>query len=190
MKWLKRIVASILIVVVIILLFDACLLFGFAKIRPEIKQADAIVVLGAAINSKIASNRALEGLRLYKDGKAPVIIASGGKIADPDISEAQYIEKIIKKNSTESPTIILEDQSGNTYENILNSKQKLPDAKSIIIVSDSFHLARGVLIAKKLGFETVQWSSPKDSHYPASEIRYYYLREFFALIGYLPVFLE
>jgi uncharacterized SAM-binding protein YcdF (DUF218 family) len=99
MKWLKRIVASILIVVVIILLFDACLLFGFAKIRPEIKQADAIVVLGAAINSKIASNRALEGLRLYKDGKAPVIIASGGKIADPDISEAQYIEKIIKKNS-------------------------------------------------------------------------------------------
>jgi hypothetical protein len=107
MKWLKRIVASILIVVVIILLFDAYLLFGFAKIRPEIKQADAIVVLGAAINSKIASNRALEGLRLYKDGKAPVIIASGGKIADPDISEAQYIEKIIKKNSDEPPLAII-----------------------------------------------------------------------------------
>jgi uncharacterized SAM-binding protein YcdF (DUF218 family) len=180
----------IILFVALILVVDAALVFGFARIRKDIPKSDAIIILGAAINSRAAYNRALEGLRLYEDGKAPVIVASGGKISEADISEAQYIQKVIGKNTQKTPMVILEDQSGNTYENIKNSRAKLPEAKSVIIVSDSFHLARGVLLAKKFGFETVSWSSPQENLYHDPEIRYYYVREMMALIGYIPRFLE
>ena len=180
----------ITVCIVVVIVIDIATVLTFANVRPEIQKSDAIIVLGAAINSKAARNRALEGLRLYEEGKAPVIVASGGKIAESDISEAQYIQKVIGKNTQKNPVVILEDQSGNTYENIKNSRAKLPDARSVIIVSDSFHLARGVLLAKKFGFESVSWSSPTESFYRGDELRYYYVREFFALIGYIPRFLE
>lgn len=180
----------ITVCIVVVIVIDIATVLTFANVRPEIQKSDAIIVLGAAINSKAARNRALEGLRLYEEGKAPVIVASGGKIAESDISEAQYIQKVIGKNTQKNPVVILEDQSGNTYENIKNSRGKLPEARSVIIVSDSFHLARGVLLAKKFGFESVSWSSPAESFYRGDELRYYYVREFFALIGYIPRFLE
>ncbi len=179
-----------IVCLVVVLVVDVGTVLVFAHARPDIPKSDAIIVLGAAINSKAAHNRALEGLRLYEAEKAPIIIASGGKISESDISEAQYISKVIGKNTQKNPVIILEDQSGNTYENIKNSRAKLPQAKSVIVVSDSFHLARGVLLAKKFGFDSVSWSSPEESYYRGSELRYYYLREFVAMIGYIPRFLE
>lgn len=187
---IKIIFSTILVVALSVVVLDAGLIFFFAHYRPEIKEADAIIVLGAAINSDAARNRALEGLRLYEDGKAPVIVATGGKIADPDISEAQFIQKVINKNSQKKPKIILEDQSGNTYENIKNSREKLGDADSVIIVSDDFHLARGVLLAKKFGFKDVSWSSPAQEYYKDPEHRFYYFREFVAMLNYIPRFLE
>lgn len=189
MKWFKRTIYILVCVAMLALVLNAALIFGFAHYRPEIKKADAIIVLGAAINSKAAQNRAMEGLRLYEDGKAEVIVASGGKIADSDISEAQYMKKVIDKKAKSQAKVILEDKSGNTRENIKNSKEKLPDAKSVIIVSDAFHLARGVMLAKNAGFEEVSWSSPNPNYYPKEELRYYYFREFFAMLNYLPIFL-
>jgi len=188
MSRLRRALYYSIVFLFLILLIDASLVFGFAHVRKEIPKSDAIIVLGAAINSSAAQNRALEGLRLYRDGKAPVIVASGGKIAESDISEAQYMKKVIGKNTTENVNLILEDQSGDTYENIKNSRAKLPDADSVIIVSDSFHLARGVILAKSFGFETVSWSSPDESYYGEEKLRYHYLREMVALIGYIPRF--
>lgn len=190
MKWFKRTIYILVLLAVLALVLDAALIFGFAHYRPEIKKADSIIVLGAAINSKAAQNRALEGLRLYEDGKSETIVASGGKIADSDISEAQYMKKVIDKNAKAPVKVILEDKSGNTRENIKNSKEKLPEAKSVIIVSDAFHLARGVMLAKNAGFEDVSWSSPSQDYYPEKELRYYYFREFFAMLNYLPVFLR
>ncbi len=189
-KWIKKIISAALAIAVVLLVIDAGLIFVFAHYQPEVAESDAIIVLGAAINSDAARNRALEGLRLFEAGKAPVIVATGGKIADPDISEAQYIQKVINKNAHDKPVVILEDQSGNTYENIKNAREKLGDADSVIVVSDSFHLARGVLLAKKFGFEDVSWSSPNEDYYRDKELHFYYFREFMAMLGYIPRFLE
>lgn len=189
MKYLFRVIKFVFIFIVLLLVIDAVLIFSFAHWHPEIKKADAIIVLGAAINSKAATNRAVEALRLYEQGKAPVIVASGGKIADPDISEASYIKKVVRKNSEKEINVITEDQSSNTYENIKNSKAKIPDAKSAIIVSDQFHLARGVLLAIRNGFWPVYWSAPSDSYYGKETLRYYYFREFVAILNYIPKFI-
>jgi uncharacterized SAM-binding protein YcdF (DUF218 family) len=142
--------------------------------------------LGAAINTPALYNRSLEGLKLYEEGKANEIIASGGKISDEDISEAAYMQKVIKKNSSTTVPVILEDQSRNTFENIKNVKAKAPNVKSIIVVSDEFHLARAVLVARREGFYPVYWDAPEPTYYRRSELFYYYFREAVAIIDYLP----
>jgi uncharacterized SAM-binding protein YcdF (DUF218 family) len=187
---IKKIIIWLAGLVGFLILLDAAFIWGVAHSRPEIKHADAIIVLGAAINTPALTNRTLEGLQLYEEGKADVMVLSGGKIAEADISEAQFMEKVIKKNAKEQVKYIIEDESHNTYDNIINSKAKLGDKDSIIVVSDAFHLARAFLMAKRAGFETVYWSAPSSGYYQRKELRYYYFREFAAMINYLPKFIS
>ena len=194
MNFTVKLIKIILSLAVLVLLINFGLIYGVAKSRPVITNADAAIVLGAAINTPALTNRTMEGLRLYQDGKADRLVLSGGKISDSDISEAQYMEKVIKRFSDQPVEYILEDQSHSTYENIRNSKQKLQEAGigtdgSIVIVSDEFHLARGVLLAKRAGFETVYWSAPEPDYYSDKDLRFYYFREFMAMLNYLPKFI-
>ncbi len=190
MKWTKRAIKIIVCIAVIVVALDAALVFGMAHYRRNIKKADAILVLGAAIYTPALYNRTLEGLNLYQNGKADEMVLSGGKIASADISEAEYMEKVVKANSTVLPQYVLEDQSHNTYENIINSKKKLGGKTRVVIVSDRFHLARAVLMAKREGYDEVYWSAPDPSYYSEKELRFYYFRELVAMISYLPHFIK
>lgn len=189
MRRFKIILKSVAAVAAIIVLLDGVLLVTFAHWRPNIGSANGIIVLGAAINTPALYHRTLTGLDLYEQGKAKVMVLSGGKIAESDISEAQYMEKVIKANADAPVNYVIEDQSGNTYENIRNSKAKLGDASSVVIVSDEFHLARAVLLAKRAGFKQVYWDAPKPTYYNPSQLRFYYFREFVAMISYIPKFI-
>jgi vancomycin permeability regulator SanA len=187
---LKRILYKIFLIVVVVGVLDIGVVFGFATYRPGLpEKVDAVVVLGAAIYSPAIINRTLTALDLYKQGKVDVMVLSGGKIADRDISEAGYMKKVIDKNSEGSVSVLIDDKSSSTYENIHNTRSLLPEAKSLIIVSDSFHLARAVILAKRAGFKNVYWASPDQGYYSVDDKRYYYFREFLAMIWYLPKFL-
>lgn len=191
MKILGRITKYLFLASALFIALDVGIVLGFAKYRPEINHADAIVVLGAAINSPALNNRVLTGLNLYEDKKADVMVLSGGKIATPDISEAEYMRRYIsKQHLAEAPKLIIEDQSHNTEENINNTRAKLPQAESLIVVSDEFHLARAVILAKREGFKQVYWSSPKPTYYSKAELARYYVREMIAMINYLPKFIK
>lgn len=187
---------------IVLVFLDVFLVAGFAVFSSQAQKADAIIVMGAAINSPVLYNRSLEALRLYEEEFAPIVVLSGGRISDKDISEAEYMQKVIIGNQSKnshpllaSPikgeegewNLILDEGSGNTFENIKNSKALLPDAKSVIIVTDKYHLARSVITAKALGFEDVFWSAPK-AKYTSRELRYHYAREVMALMAYLPKF--
>lgn len=190
---LKKIAIAIIGFLALLLFADVALVWGMAHYKPKIKDADAIIVLGAAINTPALKNRTLKGLELYEAGKAGLMVLSGGKISDADISEAEFMAKVINKKSQEDVQYVLEEQSHNTYENIKNSKVKLaeiaPDADSVVVVSDAFHLARAVLMAKRAGFETVYWQAPSSGYYQRPELRFYYVREFAAMISYIPKFI-
>lgn len=186
MQKFKKILKYLAVAAIIVLAIDAAVVLGFSATRPKLQKADAIVILGAAINSQTLYNRSLQGLKLYEQGLAPVMVLSGGRISDKDISEANFMERIIDKNAKQPVNLILEDQSHSTYENIKNTKVKLPEAKSIIIVTDRYHFARAVLLAKK-NFAAVTWSSP-DVSYGPGEWLYHYGREIGAMLYYLPKF--
>ena len=161
----------------------------FGQYRRPIQKADAIIILGAAINTPALYNRSLQGLRLYEQGDADVLVLSGGVDYPKSIPEAKYMENVIVAHTSSSPVLYLEDKSQSTFENIGFSKRLIPNAHSVIIVSDNYHLARGVITAKAAGFSPVYWSSPDSSkYYPKGELFYHYLREALALIDYVPKF--
>jgi uncharacterized SAM-binding protein YcdF (DUF218 family) len=185
-KWVKYLaIASI-----IIFGLSFAVVYSFSVYERPIQKADAIIILGAAINTPALYNRSMEGLGLYQSGKSDVLILSGGRISNEDITEAGYMKKVIMQNNNnnnvEQPKMILEEDSHSTFENIRNSKNKAPEVKSIIVVSDKYHLARAVLLAKRMGFKPVYWSAPSSDYYPKKELYYHYLRETVAIVAYLP----
>jgi len=189
MKILWKIYTFLAIAFFSILLLDAGLVFGFSMFRHLPKdKADAGIILGAAIYTPALYNRTMEGLSVYEQGRVSQLVLSGGKISDKDISEAQYMQKVINKNSSGTVPTILEQESHNTFDNIYNSKKLIPEAKSIVIVSDKFHVGRAVLLAKRAGFEKVYWSWPEPSYYRKTELAFYYIREMSAMISYIPKF--
>ena len=172
-----------------LLLADLLIVIFFSFYRPAIKPVNAVVVLGAAINTPALYNRSLEGLKIYEQGNASAMVLSGGRISDRDISEAGYMQKVILANTKRPVPLILEEGSHSTYENLVNTKKLLGPGKSVVIVSDEYHLARGVLMALREGFFPVYWSAPAPKYYKNSELAFYYIREMAAMLVYIPKFI-
>ncbi len=185
-----RILQSIIGLLIAVLILDFATILILPQWHREIPPTDAVIILGAAINTPALYNRTLKGLELYEQGKAGIMVLSGGKISDSDISEAEYMERVIHSRAAERAEYVLEDQSHSTYDNITHSREKLPNTKSVIIVSDEFHLARAVIMAKRVGFEKVYWASPNPTYYSKPELRFYYVREFVAMLNYIPKFIK
>ena len=188
MNYIRKILKWLLGLFVALVLLDVFLVASFAVFSSQAEKADAIIVMGAAINSPALYNRSLEAPNLYEQGLAPVMVLSGGKISDKDISEATYMQRAIQSKAVQPLNLILDEESHNTFENISNSKSRLGDADSVIIVTDKFHLARSVIMAHAAGFKTVYWHAPKGEYYPRNELIYYYIRESVAMVAYLPKF--
>jgi uncharacterized SAM-binding protein YcdF (DUF218 family) len=167
---------------------DVVFVIGAAFVEPNLKKVDAIVVMGAAINSPELYSRSLKALELYEQSLAPVVVLTGGRISDKDISEAAYAKKVMEKNSKGPVNVLLEDSSTNTYENMQNARKLLPEAKSIIVVTDSYHSARSVFMGLSVGFKEVLWAASENTAKPRTTI-YHYFREIVALPSYVPKFL-
>ena len=188
MKKAWKIIKYLLYIIIGFLAIDLAVVVFFSFYRPPLHKAQAIVVLGSAINTPSLYNRTLDGLKLYNQGWAPVMVLTGGVDYPKSIPEAVYMEKVILQNASTVPDLILEENANSTYQNIVNSKALIPQDKSIIIVSDVFHLARAVLMAKREGFGHIYWSSPDPAYYSKRELAYYYAREVLAMVDYIPKF--
>lgn len=128
-----------------------------------ISHAQAIVVLGGNIhmpsrghgNSGLIdqSDRLLHALRLYRAGKAPVVVCSGGSFAET--SEAQAMGRLLQEWGVPSEAILLEEQSLNTRENALFSYPvlKARGIRRILLVTSAIHMPRAAAVFRKAGFE-------------------------------------
>lgn len=189
---LKHITKLTLLIAVIVFALDLSAIAAFSLIRLPVSQVDAVIVLGAKVGTPALTERALQGLKYYREGKTDTIVLSGGRGAGEPISEAEAMQHVIAQSVTAAggtmPTMMLDSTSLNTFENIRNAKALVPRAKSVVIVSDGFHLARSVALAHRAGLPNVYWDAPKPSYYPPFDLVFYYLREAIAMLAYLPKF--
>ena len=122
----------------------------------------AIVVLGGSIHSPTPyhrnsglidpSDRVLLALRLYKAGRAPVILCSGGG-GNP--SESQVMSRLLQEWGAPRDAILLDEQSLNTRENALfvYSALSLRNMRHILLVTSAIHMPRAAAAFRKVGFE-------------------------------------
>ncbi|NES03835.1 MAG: YdcF family protein [Okeania sp. SIO2F4] len=130
----------------------------------ELPSAEAIVVLGGGIkpaNSprpwvdfSEAGDRILHGVRLYKQGKAPFMILSGGRIdwKDGGNPESGDMAEIAESMGVPKTAILQDTDSLNTYQNAVNVKQILETKEikgSVLLVTSALHTPRSILIFKK-----------------------------------------
>jgi uncharacterized SAM-binding protein YcdF (DUF218 family) len=142
--------------------------------KGALPTADAIVVLGGATKSKFpprpsvdlseAGDRVLYGAQLYREGKAPFIIASGGRIdwRGGGPSESADLAEILKTLGVPDSAILQDPTSLNTYQNAVNVKQIITKRgiRRILLVTSAMHMPRSLRIFQRLGIDAI--AAPTD----------------------------
>ncbi|MBS0015634.1 MAG: YdcF family protein [Arthrospira sp. SH-MAG29] len=137
----------------------------------ELPSGGAIVVLGGATRPQISprpwvdvlesGDRILHGSMLYKQGKAPWLIMSGGRInwrGERSIPESEDMATIAEEMGVPAAAILQDPDSLNTYENAVNVKQILQDRDiqdPILLVTSAIHMPRSLKIFEKLEIEVI-----------------------------------
>ncbi len=122
---------------------------------------DVIIVLGAQVwpegpsaSLKYRLDAALEYLNQNPDTRC---IVSGGQGYNEPWSEAQGMYDYLTQNGLPAERIRMEDRSVNTVENIRYSMKMLdPEEDKVGIVTNNFHVFRGVALARSQGIRQVQ----------------------------------
>jgi uncharacterized SAM-binding protein YcdF (DUF218 family) len=141
----------------------------------ESPQADVIIVLGgttvpalpprAHIEVGAGYDRLLHGLRLYRAGKAPYLLFSGGTIevlTGTTESEAKQYLALAQEAGITAEHIVLEERSRNTYENALYAQQTMAARgwENALLVTSASHMPRAMAVFNALGIEVV--AAPTD----------------------------
>ena len=128
--------------------------------RDDARAADAIVVLGAAqyngTPSPLFEARLDHAVRLYDEGIAPVLIVTGGKGGDRDVTtEAATARAYALSRGVPDEAILVEDRSRTTLEQLEMVGRMLRDRglRTAVLVSDRTHMLRSLRIARDQGFE-------------------------------------
>lgn len=147
---MKRFFVSILIAFGLLgaLILSVFLGLGF-YLSPQSKlvKSDAIIV----ISGGRTTNRADEGINLFKQGLADKIIFSGAALDDgPSNALAMKIQAL--NEGIPANAILTDEDSKNTYQNAINAKRILEEigAKKIILVTSPYHQRRAYMTFEKV----------------------------------------
>ena len=148
--------------------------------------ADYMIVLGAQVRGKTPSYNLARRLDVayeyLKKNPETIVILSGGQGAGEEISEAEAMAVYLEQKGMKRQQMILEDQSRNTHENIMFSREKMENEQAeVIVVTNNFHVFRGVKIAKKQGLSNVQGLGSPVMWFTIPNM---YVREVFAVLKY------
>jgi vancomycin permeability regulator SanA len=154
----------------------------------DLKPADYIVVLGNKVNddgnpSDRLRARLDKTVGLYQNNMAKKIIVTGG-LGKEGYTEALVMKDYLVKQNIPTENVLVDSKGLDTFQSAVNTKNMLAGQldKSIILVSQHFHLWRSENIFKKCGFTVVYTSHP--NYYEWRDF-YSIFREFFALHKYL-----
>lgn len=133
-----------------------------------IPEGDVIVILGGALAYPVSprleielteqADRVLYAARLYRAGKAPLILASGGKLPwSRSGHEAEIIKALLVEWEIPAEDILTEPNSRTTRENALYTKQLLADQRleRILLVTSAIHMPRAKTTFENLGIEVI-----------------------------------
>lgn len=140
----------------------------------DLPAADAIVLLGGGVSPVSgdmiypdmngAADRVWHAARLYKAGKAPLIIASAGRIwgkqrkRDPNRqSPADAMRILLKEFGVPDASIIEEGSSRSTRQNALFTSEMAAglEVRKVLLVTSYWHMDRALSAFERTGLEVI-----------------------------------
>ena len=134
----------------------------------ELPAADAIVLLGGGMEAahpperlypdlNAAADRVWHAVRLFRAGKAPLILASGGNLPwrEIDRPEAAAMAELLREFGVPDTAIVLEANSRTTRENRDNALPILRalGARRILLVTSALHMPRALALFENTGLD-------------------------------------
>lgn len=160
MKMLVRIGVMLLVIVGI----GIALLYGVGFLlspQDALERSDVIV----AVSGGETQARAAEAVRLYRDGKAPVILFSGAALDPESPSNALVMRNQAIAMGVPAEAILVEERSKNTNQNALETAPILRElgAQQIILVTSPYHQRRTSIVFRRMlgkGVRVLNHSAP------------------------------
>ncbi len=138
---------------------------------PEaLPQSTAIVVLGGATRSQNAprpwvdvtesGDRILHAAKLYREGKAPRLILSGGRIewSGAGRAESADMAELLVFMGVPEAAMLQDGTSLNTRQNAVNVQKIVKQEKiqgPLLLVTSAFHMPRSIAIFRKLDLDVI-----------------------------------
>jgi uncharacterized SAM-binding protein YcdF (DUF218 family) len=186
-KITKRLLVTGMLMGVLLFLFVEGLIIRTA-VTVDPVEADYLVILGAGLAngdqiSPTLAERLVKGLEYLNRYPKVKVVLSGGQGSNETITEAEGMKRFLVEQGIKEERILKEDKSTSTFENLkytgglLGQLDKKPN-KTIMIITNDFHMFRSKFLAKRNGLTAYGIPSPT----PTPLIPNYYVREFFAVI--------
>ena len=129
------------------------------QLIPPKRDFDYVIIHGAGLLrgrevSKLLADRIDKAIEVYhKDPTPPILIPSGGKGDDEEISEAEAMEKYLIEHGIPKENIIKEDRSMTTRENLLFSKKIICErggSPYAALVTSNYHVYRALSLCESI----------------------------------------
>jgi uncharacterized SAM-binding protein YcdF (DUF218 family) len=151
---ITRVSAAVIVSAVLLWVLSVAFVM-IAGAWPNIRQADAIVVLGAAQYngrpSPVLQARLDHALDLYDRGLARHLIFTGGTGVGDTVSEAEVSRRYARDHGVPSSAIMTERDGLSSAQSIRAAAALMQSAglESALLVSDSYHMMRLELLARR-----------------------------------------
>lgn len=187
--WLKAFFALILVGVLSFGGLFAAVMYG--SYNHITGDPQVMVILGCRVMpggepSMLLQDRLKTALDYLEEDPDILLVVSGGQGSNEPVSEAACMAGWLEERGISEDRIFQEDQSSNTKENLIFSKDLLAregidvGETDVLVVSNGFHLTRARMLAERFGYGEVSTLAAPSSHIP-SRIQMY-IREPLALV--------
>lgn len=188
-RWL-----SVLLTLVLIGAFFFAIMFGLVMVGAhDVIRGDpqVMIVLGCRVMpggepSILLQDRLDTALDYLDDHPDITVVVSGGQGSNEPTSEAACMADYLEEHGVDADQILLEDESSNTKENLIYSRELLEEQgvdvgeEGVLVVSNGFHLTRSRMLAERFGYGHISTLAAPTTHIP-SRIQMY-IREPLALV--------
>lgn len=186
----SRVVLAIILLPILWLVGLGTAIFVVGQ-HEDLTPSDAIVVLGAAQYqgrpSPVFKARLDHAYSLYRSGKAPVVIVTGGKQPGDLYTEGQSGVRYLRNKGIPQSHLLAVGEGHNTLDSLraVADAMKQRQIGAALIVSDRFHVLRSMKMASDFGLEVhgAPTSSPIERDRGTHAL--YLLREVAAYTAYV-----
>lgn len=139
------------------------------KTPTEMPTGDAIVVLSGMINQIkstkgvypewIDPDRFFGGIELYKAGKAPKLIFTGGKMPwdTTTLTEGEILKQYALAQGVSDSAILLSSDVQNTSDEANAIRELIGKDKKIILITSAYHMMRSQRLFEEQGFHVIPY---------------------------------